>query len=343
MGERNDDVRQAAVVDQRVGGNARAAGRRDDAGAPVAEAVAVRAHRHRRIDHEVVATDQVRHAREVHVEVEDHRRGLRAVVDQFEAGANLHHRTPGVRRGSAPARGAGTACLWGDGVAMAGFEVTVVTRRSGGARAAQRRDERAPQRGPLSTAGEHDRLVDFQFDAHIRARGKAGPQVSREPVALARVRIVAAYTKLRGLSRERRLPARAERRLPVSAGVVQQADVGTPRLAIQHGREAVRRDMDHPIAARDGAPDMVSTASRCGRYQRATIWPRTAAGRRRVVAENDCRWPSERLRSINRRVVVDATSGASKARASARASASAPGSKPRWESSSARCPRNSRR
>ena len=94
----NDDVGQARVVDERIGGDARASLGRNNAGAPVAEAVPIGCHRDRRVDHQVITTDEIRHSGEVDIEVEDHRGWLRAVVDHFEADVNVHHLSPVFRR-----------------------------------------------------------------------------------------------------------------------------------------------------------------------------------------------------------------------------------------------------
>ncbi len=91
---RHDRVGSAGIVDDDVRADARAALRRDDARAPVAEAVAVGGHRDRRVDGQIVAPEEVGDTREVHVQVEDHRRGLRAVVDHFKADAYSHHESP---------------------------------------------------------------------------------------------------------------------------------------------------------------------------------------------------------------------------------------------------------
>jgi hypothetical protein len=88
---RHDDIGDASVVDNDIGRDACAALGRNNAGAPVAEAVTIRGHRDRRVDHQGVPADEIGHAGEVDVEVEYHRGGLRAVVDHFEADVNLHH------------------------------------------------------------------------------------------------------------------------------------------------------------------------------------------------------------------------------------------------------------
>ena len=84
---------------------------RDNAGAPVAEAVTIGCHRDRRVEHQVVTADQIGHAGEVDVEVEYYRGGLRAVVDHFEADVNLHYFSPCVlwRRAAIMAR-SGRTC-----------------------------------------------------------------------------------------------------------------------------------------------------------------------------------------------------------------------------------------
>ena len=91
---RNNDVRDSGVVDERIGRDAHAALRSNDAGAPVAEVVTIGCHRDRRVDHQAVTPDEIGHTREVDVEVEDHRGWLRAVVDHFETDMNLHHKSP---------------------------------------------------------------------------------------------------------------------------------------------------------------------------------------------------------------------------------------------------------
>src|SRR4051794_35484501 len=90
----SDDVGDASIVDERIGPDARAALRRNNAGAPVAEAVTIGSPRDWRVDHQVVTADEIGHAGEVDVEVEYHRGGLRAVVDHFEANVNLHYFSP---------------------------------------------------------------------------------------------------------------------------------------------------------------------------------------------------------------------------------------------------------
>ena len=80
----------AAVVDERVRRQPEAPGRCDDAAAPVTKAVAIHLHRHRRIGDQVVGSHQIRCARVVHVQRQDHRRELLALVDQLVPQSYLH-------------------------------------------------------------------------------------------------------------------------------------------------------------------------------------------------------------------------------------------------------------
>src|SRR5450432_131479 len=91
---RNDRVRQAGIVHERVGTHARSALRRNDAGAPVAEAVAIGRNRDRRVEYQIIATDEIGRPGEVNIEVEYHRSRLRTVVNHFETDANLHFESP---------------------------------------------------------------------------------------------------------------------------------------------------------------------------------------------------------------------------------------------------------
>src|SRR5467141_135709 len=91
---RNDRVGGSGIVHEGVGGDAHATPWRNDAGAPVAKAVAIGRYRDRRVDYQVVTADEIGHPCEVDVEVEYHRGWLGALVDHFEADANLHHGPP---------------------------------------------------------------------------------------------------------------------------------------------------------------------------------------------------------------------------------------------------------
>ena len=87
---RRDDVRQSGVVDQRIGADSSHAGRRDDAAAPVAEGIAIRADRQRRDRDQVIRPDDIGRPRVVDVQHEDHRCRLRTLVDQFTSDTDLH-------------------------------------------------------------------------------------------------------------------------------------------------------------------------------------------------------------------------------------------------------------
>jgi hypothetical protein len=85
-----DHVGLTAVVDDRVGGEPERARGRDDAAAPVAEGVAVRGDGDRGAGDEVIGHDQIGDAREVHVQHQDHRRRLDAVVLELVPEADFH-------------------------------------------------------------------------------------------------------------------------------------------------------------------------------------------------------------------------------------------------------------
>ena len=63
----NDHVGHPGIVHDRIDGNAHSPLRRDDAGAPVAEAVAIGCDRNRRVEHQGLTADEVGNAREVDV------------------------------------------------------------------------------------------------------------------------------------------------------------------------------------------------------------------------------------------------------------------------------------
>ena len=95
---RVDRIGGARIVDHRIGAKAGLAGRGHHPAAPVAEAVAVGGDRQGRVGHEMVGAPQVGDARVVHVQGHDHRRRLRAVVDDVVADADLHDRLILIRR-----------------------------------------------------------------------------------------------------------------------------------------------------------------------------------------------------------------------------------------------------
>src|SRR6059058_975667 len=83
-------IRQAAVAHDTVGGEPHPAGRRDNAAAPVAEAVAIRKYRHCGTDGEVIGNDDVGRTREMRAEHHDHRCRLRELVQHFESDTQFH-------------------------------------------------------------------------------------------------------------------------------------------------------------------------------------------------------------------------------------------------------------
>ena len=89
-GVRGDRIGQAGIADHAIGEQADAPRGRDDARTPVAEAIPVHAHRHRGVAVEHVRTVQVRGPAVVHVEVQDHRRRLDALIGQVVADPDLH-------------------------------------------------------------------------------------------------------------------------------------------------------------------------------------------------------------------------------------------------------------
>jgi len=90
---RRDLIRLAAVIDQKIRGQRQPARRCADHVAGVAEAVAVGVGGDGRADLQPVRREQVRRARRMDAQRQDHRRRLRTLVGNFVAGANLHHKT----------------------------------------------------------------------------------------------------------------------------------------------------------------------------------------------------------------------------------------------------------
>jgi hypothetical protein len=88
----------------------------------------------------------------------------------------------------------------------------------------------------------------------------------------------------------------------------------------------MRRDVDRASVPGDRALDRAVDLVAVGPVERSTMRARTSACAPLVASECKRGWPIDRLRSTRRRLVVDATSGAARARASAFAITSAPGS-----------------
>jgi hypothetical protein len=89
-----DAVRGAGIVQDRIGGEPGLARRGDDPTAPVAEAVAVGSDGKRGSGDEVIGNDDVGDAGGMDVQCQDHRRRLRAVVEQLVADSELHDQAP---------------------------------------------------------------------------------------------------------------------------------------------------------------------------------------------------------------------------------------------------------
>src|SRR5215510_11611500 len=80
----------AGVSDYPATAEAHLAGGGHEAGAPVAEGVAIRRDRHGGFSDEVIRNDDVRGARVMHVDEQDHRRRLRTVVEEIIADTDVH-------------------------------------------------------------------------------------------------------------------------------------------------------------------------------------------------------------------------------------------------------------
>ena len=147
------------------------------------------------------------------VQHQDHRCRLGTLVDQFTADADLHdlpYLEPSVTRSE-----------------------SMMAERN----AVQRRG------APMTIAW----FISISMPTYADGRNRLA-KVRNEPVVASRIRIVASNAEVRRALRERRLPPRA-RRLRPRGRVVQQSDIGGANLAVQFGREAVRRDVDHASAA----------------------------------------------------------------------------------------------
>ena len=92
-GRRESGIRQAAVTNHAVGGEAHPPLRRDHAAAPVAEHVAIGCDLDRRHGGEEVRHDDIGGAGEMRAQHHDHRRWLREIVEHFESDTELHRNT----------------------------------------------------------------------------------------------------------------------------------------------------------------------------------------------------------------------------------------------------------
>src|ERR1019366_4164206 len=87
---RCNNIRLTRIVDDRAARDSDPAWGGDDTAAPVAEAIAVGSHGNRRICRDVIGNEKVGRARIVNIQHQQHRRRLRAVVDQLVAYPDLH-------------------------------------------------------------------------------------------------------------------------------------------------------------------------------------------------------------------------------------------------------------
>ncbi len=109
------------------------------------------------------------------------------------------------------------------------------------------------------------RLADLEFDAQIAVAVEAPAQQRRQPVAAATIGIVAPQTQCGRPDLQRRHPSVRECPLLRAAGVVQPADVRIAHHAVEHRREAVRGDVQHPTAGCDARSDVA--------FDRIAVWP----------------------------------------------------------------------
>ena len=153
---------------------------------------------------EVVAADEIRRAREVHVERQDHRGRLRAVVNHFKADANLHRALRWALRAVARGRGQWRAFVRRPARGIRG--VLLILRPPNAAFRSAHGAARETRR-----AGGDDALVDLELDPDVAGGPEARAQVRRQPVALPGIRIVPPHAQRRRTDGERVLPARAQR------------------------------------------------------------------------------------------------------------------------------------
>ena len=80
----------AWIVEDRICQEPGLASRGHQPTAPITEAISIGGHCQRRVSHQMVRALQIRNARVVHVERQNHRRRLRAIVDDIESDADFH-------------------------------------------------------------------------------------------------------------------------------------------------------------------------------------------------------------------------------------------------------------
>jgi hypothetical protein len=74
-----------------------------------------------------------------------------------------------------------------------------------------------------------------------------------QTMAFTSIRVIAADGEILHTSFERCLPALAQ--IPLSSRVIEQSDIGVSYLAVELGRKAVGREVDHEPVVRDRLPD----------------------------------------------------------------------------------------
>ena len=225
-----------------------------------------------------------------------------------------------------------------------------ISRRPGAPRScsaspASRRSARRILR-PRRPAGLDVALVDLELDADVALRRVPAPhRPGVTPSLCAEVGIVAAQPQRRvGAPAAHSSQAARECHLARPTRVVEHADVGGAHVAVQLGREAVRRDVDDAVAGvadRRGASRRRRGADAGGsrRSSRSRAARAASDGASPPNAGRGCR-PSgsgRRAGASSRRSRAARRS----ARAISRASSSAPGSQPRCVGSSARGPTKS--
>ena len=131
----------------------------------------------------------------------------------------------------------------------------------------------------MSTCPDNVLLVDLQLDAHVGAGRQTPTKPGGQAIAFSRIRVIAADGEIGRTSFEGCLPALAQIRLARSSRVIEQADIGVSYLAVQLGRKAVGREVDHQAVVRDRLPDK-TLGLRAIRLVIVLQYPLTHLGRR---------------------------------------------------------------
>ncbi|BBX58399.1 hypothetical protein TM48_02763 [Mycobacterium shottsii] len=75
-------------------------------------------------------------------------------------------------------------------------------------------------------------MIDLEFDTDVVARSESHTQVRSQPFAFSGIGVIAPYAKIGSGFRERLFPVGTQIRLPLPAGVVEQAHIGAAHFAI---------------------------------------------------------------------------------------------------------------